>query len=101
MLVAGARPNLIKVTPIICVLSARGSIRATLVHTGQNRDDAMSGSFFGLRGDGLQCDHSIQFPVQTEPGGLEQSFIIGRAFVGDRPSALTVFHGAWTFTPDN
>ena len=50
MLVAGARPNFIKVAPVLRVLNARGTFRVTLVHTGQHYDDAMSGGFFRLLG---------------------------------------------------
>jgi UDP-N-acetylglucosamine 2-epimerase (non-hydrolysing) len=51
VIVAGARPNLMKVAPILRALDARGAA-AVLVHTGQHYDDAMSGVFFrqlGLR----------------------------------------------------
>jgi UDP-N-acetylglucosamine 2-epimerase (non-hydrolysing) len=49
-LIAGARPNFMKVAPIIRALEARrraGSrLRWRLVHTGQHYDDRMSGEFF-------------------------------------------------------
>ncbi|CUU53772.1 UDP-N-acetylglucosamine 2-epimerase (non-hydrolysing) [Parafrankia irregularis] len=51
VVVAGARPNFIKVKPVIDALTADG-VRTTLVHTGQHYDEAMSGVFFadlGLR----------------------------------------------------
>ncbi|KPM54942.1 UDP-N-acetylglucosamine 2-epimerase [Frankia sp. CcI49] len=51
VVVAGARPNFIKVKPVLDALTADG-VRTTLVHTGQHYDDAMSGVFFtdlGLR----------------------------------------------------
>src|SRR5262245_15658446 len=45
--VVGARPNFMKMAPIITEMYARGgAIKQTLVHTGQHCDDAMSGSFF-------------------------------------------------------
>ena len=45
--VVGARPNFMKMAPIIAEMNARGGrIRQTLVHTGQHYDDAMSGAFF-------------------------------------------------------
>ncbi|WP_018502596.1 non-hydrolyzing UDP-N-acetylglucosamine 2-epimerase [Parafrankia discariae] len=46
VVVAGARPNFIKVKPILDALEADGA-RTSLVHTGQHYDDAMSGVFFG------------------------------------------------------
>jgi len=43
--VAGARPNFMKVAPVIRALDARG-VDSILVHTGQHYDDAMSAAFF-------------------------------------------------------
>lgn len=49
-LVAGARPNFMKIAPIIDALKASraqgGSLGYRLVHTGQHYDRAMSGDFF-------------------------------------------------------
>lgn len=45
MLVAGARPNFMKVGPVLAELQRRGA-DALLVHTGQHYDSAMSGIFF-------------------------------------------------------
>jgi UDP-N-acetylglucosamine 2-epimerase (non-hydrolysing) len=49
-LIAGARPNFMKVAPIIRALEARresgSKLRWRLVHTGQHYDDRMSGEFF-------------------------------------------------------
>jgi len=45
MLVAGARPNFMKVAPVLRELSARNR-EAILVHTGQHYDEAMSDAFF-------------------------------------------------------
>ncbi|MGE0131170.1 MAG: non-hydrolyzing UDP-N-acetylglucosamine 2-epimerase [Blastocatellales bacterium] len=45
--VVGARPNFMKMAPIITEMKKRGGdIAQSLVHTGQHYDDAMSGSFF-------------------------------------------------------
>jgi UDP-N-acetylglucosamine 2-epimerase (non-hydrolysing) len=45
--VVGARPNFVKMAPIIAEMIARGDeISQTLLHTGQHYDDAMSGAFF-------------------------------------------------------
>lgn len=49
-IIAGARPNFMKIAPLIHALqaaAARGSrLRFRLVHTGQHYDHAMSGAFF-------------------------------------------------------
>ena len=49
-IIAGARPNFMKVAPIIQAIRARqaagSALRYRLVHTGQHYDAAMSGSFF-------------------------------------------------------
>ncbi len=49
--VAGARPNFMKIKPVVDALEARGA-RVVLVHTGQHYDEVMSNVFFedlGLR----------------------------------------------------
>ncbi len=47
-MVAGARPNFMKVAPIIkCMAADPGAFEPLLVHTGQHYDERMSGSFFG------------------------------------------------------
>lgn len=45
LVVAGARPNFMKVAPVLRALSAAGH-RAVLVHTGQHYDARMSDAFF-------------------------------------------------------
>lgn len=44
--VAGARPNFMKIAPILRELRTRKGFGAHLVHTGQHYDDAMSSRFF-------------------------------------------------------
>jgi UDP-N-acetylglucosamine 2-epimerase (non-hydrolysing) len=45
MLVAGARPNFVKLAALYRALSGT-SLRVVCIHTGQHYDDAMSGAFF-------------------------------------------------------
>jgi UDP-N-acetylglucosamine 2-epimerase (non-hydrolysing) len=43
--VMGARPNYMKIAPLMAALRDRPGIRQLLVNTGQHYDDAMSGVF--------------------------------------------------------
>jgi len=44
--VVGARPNFMKIAPLMKEYSRHGNIHAILVHTGQHYDDKMSDLFF-------------------------------------------------------
>ena len=44
--VVGARPNFMKIAPIVKAMAQAGGFDQMLVHTGQHYDDAMSGVFF-------------------------------------------------------
>jgi UDP-N-acetylglucosamine 2-epimerase (non-hydrolysing) len=44
--VVGARPNFMKIAPILAACAGRPSLRSTLVHTGQHYDETMSQLFF-------------------------------------------------------
>jgi UDP-N-acetylglucosamine 2-epimerase (non-hydrolysing) len=46
LLVAGARPNFMKLAPLFRALRPDADLDPLLVHTGQHYDDQMSGSFF-------------------------------------------------------
>lgn len=46
ILVAGARPNFMKIAPLMHALKNHKTIQAILVHTGQHYDVKMSGQFF-------------------------------------------------------
>ena len=44
--VAGARPNFMKVAPVLRAMECRGGFESILVHTGQHYDPSMSQAFF-------------------------------------------------------
>jgi UDP-N-acetylglucosamine 2-epimerase (non-hydrolysing) len=46
VLVAGARPNFMKIAPIIRAMKAHSGLQPVLVHTGQHYDSNMSATFF-------------------------------------------------------
>ena len=86
-LIAGARPNFMKIAPIIDALKAAegrgGALRYRLIHTGQHYDKAMSGSFFeqlGIPepdinlevGSGTQAEQTAAIMVRYEKVLLEQ-----------------------------
>jgi glucose-1-phosphate thymidylyltransferase len=53
--------------------------------------------FEHLLGDGAQWGLNLSYCVQPSPDGLAQAFILGKGFVGGKPSALVlgdnIFHG--------
>jgi UDP-N-acetylglucosamine 2-epimerase (non-hydrolysing) len=46
LVVAGARPNFVKIAPILKEMRKHPALRPTLVHTGQHYDEALSKQFF-------------------------------------------------------
>lgn len=73
VLVAGARPNFVKIAPILRELARRGHVRATLVHTGQHHSHDMSGVFFEQLG--LPAP-DVQLEVDCSRRGVELTWIM-------------------------
>lgn len=82
--VVGARPNFMKVAPVLRALSARSGIRQTLVHTGQHYDVNMSDVFFQQLdvpepdlnlevGSGTHAEQTAQIMLRLERAVLERS----------------------------
>jgi UDP-N-acetylglucosamine 2-epimerase (non-hydrolysing) len=76
--VVGARPNFMKVAPILARLRKRGGVRQILVHTGQHYDSKMSDVFFqdlGMPdpdvhlgvGSGSHAQQTAKVMVEIEP----------------------------------
>ncbi len=93
VIVAGARPNFMKVAPLMNALSSDPSFELTLVHTGQHFDESMSGQFFrdlGLpdpdhhlgAGGGTHAQQTAEIMKRIEPV-FEQGRPRGVIVVGD------------------
>jgi len=87
--VAGARPNFVKIAPIVHAL-ARREVTTTLVHTGQHYDQAMSQVFFdelGLRAP----DHFLGAGSGTQAEQTSAVMTAFEAVVGEvEPDAVVV-----------
>jgi UDP-N-acetylglucosamine 2-epimerase (non-hydrolysing) len=88
--VVGARPNFVKIAPILSVLRARPGLSVRLIHTGQHYDVAMNAVFFD--------ELNIPAPdINLEVGsgtGIEQTARVMLALepvlTADRPDMLIV-----------
>ena len=86
-LVAGARPNFMKVAPILRELDARGHT-TRLVHTGQHGGEAMSDVFFrdlGIRPPDATCV-GLSF---KPPGAASQAFVTAAILLDMEADLLT------------
>ena len=89
-LVAGARPNFMKIAPLYRHLSAVPDVDTQIVHTGQHYDEAMSEVFF--RQLGLPHPH-ISLSVGSAPHGAQTGRVLERfesALLEHRPAAVVV-----------
>lgn len=88
--VVGARPNFMKIAPILRAFDASGRCRVRLIHTGQHYDESMNAVFFdelGIRapdfnlevGSGSNTEQTARIML-----GIESLFIT------DRPDMLVV-----------
>ena len=92
MCVVGARPNLVKMAPILSALQADGRMEPVLVHTGQHYDDAMSDVFF--RDLGI-TQAPIKLGVGSGPHGVQTGAIMGalEVLVSETPPAIMITVG--------
>ncbi len=90
-LVVGARPNFVKLAPLVHALRAQSRLEYKIIHTGQHYDDTLSGSFF----------RALDIPppdIDLGVGSATQAVQIARimeatakVFSDDRPDAVVVF----------
>jgi len=90
-LVAGARPNFIKLAPLVRELQGRDNLPYRIVHTGQHYDYLMSGSFFNTLGI---PEPDVNLEVGSGEQGLQTARILERfekLLLEEAPSAVVVF----------
>ena len=98
IVIAGARPNFMKVAPLLKILATDKSFSTCLVHTGQHFDDVMSGRFFRElnipepqfhlgAGGGSHSQQTAEIMKRLEPV-VEQQKPQGMVVVGDVNSTV-------------
>jgi UDP-N-acetylglucosamine 2-epimerase (non-hydrolysing) len=90
-LIVGARPNLVKVAPLIRALQHEDRLKFRLVHTGQHYDNRMSQEFF----DVLDIPHEhVNLEVGSSSHAKQTACIMERyedCVLWKRPSMVVVF----------
>ncbi|MDY6913557.1 MAG: UDP-N-acetylglucosamine 2-epimerase (non-hydrolyzing) [Planctomycetota bacterium] len=88
--VAGARPNFMKIAPLMEAFEARPELEAILVHTGQHYDERMSDLFFRQLGI---CEPDINLGVGSASHAVQTAEIM-KAFepvvLAQKPDAVLV-----------
>jgi UDP-N-acetylglucosamine 2-epimerase (non-hydrolysing) len=90
-LVAGARPNFMKLAPVLRAIKADGRLQPRVVHTGQHYDPSMSDVFF--RDLGLPAP-DVHLEVGSGLHGVQTARILERyeaRLIDARPDAVVVF----------
>lgn len=90
-LVAGARPNFMKLAPVARAITDAGNLRFRIVHTGQHYDEAMAEVFF--RDLGIPKPE-VNLEVGSGSHGAQTARIIERYethLLSNRPDATVVF----------
>src|SRR5947208_3654784 len=99
--IAGARPNFMKIAPIIRAMESRksqgGALRYRLVHTGQHYDARMSGDFFQQLGI-PEPDISLAAGSGTQAEQTSAIMTGYEALLSREPSALCLVVGDVTST---
>jgi UDP-N-acetylglucosamine 2-epimerase (non-hydrolysing) len=90
-LVAGARPNFIKLAPVVKALTEVDTVGFRIVHTGQHYDDSMNDVFF--RELGIP-EPDVHLEVGSGSHGIQTAKILERyeaRLIKHRPAATVVF----------
>ncbi len=90
--VVGARPNFMKMAPILEALRAHPSIRPFLVHTGQHYDEGMSRVFFDELGL-PRPDRDLEVGSDSHARQTARILAAFDALLDERPSRLVVVVG--------
>jgi UDP-N-acetylglucosamine 2-epimerase (non-hydrolysing) len=100
-IIAGARPNFMKIAPILHALERRraagGPLRHRLVHTGQHYDARMSGDFFEQLGIPLP-DVNLEVGSGTQAQQTAAIMVGYEKLLTEAPSALCLVVGDVTST---
>jgi UDP-N-acetylglucosamine 2-epimerase (non-hydrolysing) len=100
-IIAGARPNFMKIAPIIEAIKnaqARGSkLEYRLVHTGQHYDEKMSGEFFKQLGI-PQPDVNLEVGSGTQAEQTAKIMVKYEALLLEKPAAICIVVGDVTST---
>ena len=90
-LIVGARPNLVKVAPLIRELQHEERLKFRLVHTGQHYDSRMSQEFFGV----LEIPHEhVNLEVGSSSHAKQTASIMERyedCVLSKQPAMVVVF----------
>ncbi|MES2703160.1 MAG: UDP-N-acetylglucosamine 2-epimerase (non-hydrolyzing) [Bacteroidota bacterium] len=100
-IIAGARPNFIKIAPIIEAITAKASegvdIAYRLVHTGQHYDKKMSGDFFEQLGI-PEPHHNLEAGSGTQAEQAAKIMVGYERLLLDKPCDLCIVVGDVTST---
>jgi len=91
VLIAGARPNFMKLAPVYAQLRARPGTRCLVVHTGQHYDESMSSAIFR---DLELPDPDVHLGVGSGPASLQTARILSELdplLRRESPGAVLVF----------
>lgn len=90
-LVAGARPNFMKLAPVVRAIAEAAALRFRIVHTGQHYDEAMTDVFFAELGIPAP---DVHLEVGSGSHGAQTARILERYeahLTANRPDATVVF----------